>query len=134
VGPAINLEIPKRYTLLKQTQFEPFWREYRPGPALWIDVLVNIGGFIPLGFIFCCYLSSIRRVQRPLLFATVVGFAVSLTIEFFQSYLPTRNSGTTDLFTNTLGSFLGAKLYASDAVAILFAKLGAARVDTSQGR
>jgi VanZ family protein len=122
VDPAVNLDIPERYSLLKQTRFEPFWKEYRPGPAQWMDVLVNVGGFVPLGFVFCGYLSSIRGARRPLLLTTVVGFVISLTIEFLQSYLPTRNSGTTDLFTNSLGSFLGARVYTSGLVARLVLK------------
>jgi VanZ family protein len=119
----IDLYIPNRFSLLHQRLLNPFWNEFEPGAAYWIDILVNIAGFIPLGFFFCAYWSSVRPIRRPALTTVALGLAVSLTIEILQSYLPTRNSGTTDLITNTLGTFLGVRLYATKAARALFAKI-----------
>jgi VanZ like family/Concanavalin A-like lectin/glucanases superfamily len=122
VRPGIDLYIPPRFALLHQQFLEPFWQEFRPGPGYWKDILVNIAGFIPLGFFFCAYWSAVRPIKHPNLTTVVFGFAVSLTIEVLQSYLPTRDSGTTDLITNTLGTFLGVRLYAWKTVRALLAR------------
>jgi VanZ family protein len=111
VRPGVDLDIPQRYSILYQIRFEPFWKEYRPIQEHWMDILLNVIGFVPLGFAFCAYWASRWPNRWALVLTTCVGFVVSLTIEFLQSYLPTRNSGTADLFTNTLGTFLGGKLY-----------------------
>jgi VanZ family protein len=108
-GP--GLEIPVRYKLTNQRFLEPFWQEYRPGWAYVQDLIVNVLGFMPLGFLFCAYFSAGRTLNKAALIATALGLAVSLTIEVSQAFIPTRNSGTTDLITNTLGTFLGARLY-----------------------
>jgi VanZ family protein len=111
VHPGIDLNIPERYSLLHQTFLQPFWNEYRAGWSHWVDILLNIIGFVPFGFFFCAYLSPIPKIKQPALVTTAIGFAVSLTIEILESYLPTRDSGTTDLITNTLGTVLAVKLY-----------------------
>lgn len=123
VHPGIDLYIPKRFSLLHQVFLKPFWREYEPGWGYWRDILLNVVAFIPLGFFFCSYWSSVKPILRPALAATVLGLAVSLTIEILQSNLPTRSSGTTDLFTNTLGTFLGVRLYGSKAARTLLARV-----------
>jgi VanZ family protein len=121
--PGIDLYIPERFALLHQRFLEPFWQEFKPGRSYLSDVLINIAGFIPLGFFFCAYWSSVRPIKHAGLTTVVLGFAVSLTIEVLQSYLPTRASGTTDLITNTLGTFIGVKLYASKTARSLVAKV-----------
>ena len=123
VHSGIDLCIPERYSLLHQKFLEPFWREFKPGRAYWSDIAINILGFIPLGFFFCAYWSSIRPIKHAVLTTVVLGLGVSLTIEILQSYLPTRGSGTTDLITNTFGTFIGVRLYALRAARALLAKL-----------
>jgi VanZ like family/Concanavalin A-like lectin/glucanases superfamily len=108
VDAATDLIIPERFFVLHEPFLEPFRGEFYPGWHYWKDIAINIGGFIPLGFFFCAYLSWMRRSKRAVASTIVLGFFVSLTIEVLQAFLPTRNSGMTDLITNTFGSALGA--------------------------
>ena len=119
----IDLCIPARFSLLHQPFLKPFWKEFRPRADYVVDVLVNIGGFVPLGFFFCIYFSSEPAIRHATLATVVLGLCVSLTIEVLQSYLPTRDSGTTDIITNTLGTFLGIRLYQSKITRTALAKL-----------
>lgn len=107
----IDLYIPDRYLILDQKFLSPFWEEFYPNWGYWDDVLVNIAGFVPLGFLFCAYFSRAGRTKSPMLVTILLGFTVSFLIETLQAFLPTRYSGTTDLITNTLGTYLGAELY-----------------------
>jgi hypothetical protein len=117
-----NLYIPERYFVLHQQFLEPFWKEFRATWGFGEDVIVNIVAFIPLGFVFSAYFRSIRALHRPGLTAILFGAAVSLTIEILQAYLPTRDSGMTDVITNTLGSAVGVMLYGCTTVQSLMAK------------
>jgi VanZ family protein len=123
VRPGIDLYIPERFSLLHQKFLEPFWKEFKPGRKYLKDVLLNIAGFIPLGFVFCAYWSSVRPIKHAGLTTVLLGLTVSLTIEILQSYLPTRDSGTTDLITNTFGTFIGVRLSASKIAQAFLAQI-----------
>jgi hypothetical protein len=111
VGSGVDLYIPQRYMIVNQRFLQPFWEEFRTDWSYWKNVLINIGGFIPFGFFFCAYLSSVRNIQRPALATIILGGGLSLTIEVLQAYLPTRQSGMTDVITNTLGTCVGITLF-----------------------
>jgi VanZ like protein/concanavalin A-like lectin/glucanase superfamily protein len=108
VDPITNLTIPERFSVPNKPFLERPWNEFHPGWSYWEDIAVNVFGFAPLGFFFCAQFYSSHKVGRPAFWAIVLGFAVSLTIEVLQAFLPTRDSGMTDLFTNTFGTALGA--------------------------
>ena len=113
IQPGVNLQIPERYELVHQYFLQPFWKEYKTTESYWWDLVENVVGFIPLGFACGLYWSSVRPFRHPAVATVTLGFAISLTIEVLQSVLPTRNSGTMDLFTNTFGTYLGYLLYRS---------------------
>jgi hypothetical protein len=110
VNSATDMLIPERFFVLNKLFLESPWSEFHPGWGYWKNVGLNIAGFIPLGFLFCAYFSSLRRRKRSVAGTIALGFSVSFTIEVLQALLPTRDSGMTDLFTNTVGTALGAAL------------------------
>lgn len=126
-----DLYIPERYLVRDQVFLEPFWEEFHPSWSYWTNVLINIAGFIPFGFVLCAYLSLAGRIKRTALVTILLGFMVSLTIESVQAFLPTRDSGTTDLITNTLGTYLGVRLYQLNFWRVLFARIWTHLVGTT---
>jgi hypothetical protein len=122
-----DLEIPQHYFIMQPGFLVPFWREYHANWEYVQDVAINVFGLVPLGFCFCALFAWRTGVRRCLLYATILGFCVSLTIEILQAYMPTRISGTTDLITNTSGAALGAWLYLNAYALGWFRRLGLAR-------
>lgn len=85
--------------------FEP-WPKYVRGE----DLVVNVLGFVPLGFVAVPALGQRYSTLGRLLVATLIGAALSLSVETAQNFLPTRVSSNVDLGCNTLGSLIGAIL------------------------
>jgi VanZ family protein len=74
-----------------------------------VDVIVNIPFYMPLGFTAVAAWSK-RRDTRAILLATLLGAAISYTVEFIQHFEPRRFSSSRDILLNTLGAALGAWL------------------------
>jgi len=116
VRSGIDLYIPERYLVVHQTLLEWPRKEFHRQWSYLKDVLINIAGFVPLGVFFYAYFSSARRIRCAAVATAILGLIVSLTIEVLQAHLPTRNSGVTDVITNTLGTCIGVVIYRTAAL------------------
>jgi VanZ family protein len=107
-GSAPNLSIPATFMPLHPTILgvpHPF-RLHR------IDTVVNILGFIPIGFFLCAYLEDARYYSSRDAFAwtIILGALTSLGIELLQVFLPSRDSSLLDVINNVAGTTAGAFL------------------------
>ena len=111
VPSGVDLTIPRRFMIIDQLRFQSPVSEFYTQGSYLKNVLINVTGFVPLGFMVTLYFAAVRRMSRAAIAAVLVGAAVSFTIEYFQSFLPTRYSGWTDIITNTVGTAIGVALY-----------------------
>lgn len=126
-GP--DLEIPTTYFIFEPSFLVPFWKEYQPSWDYAKDLAINVLGLVPIGCCLAALLAWINGPRRSLLYATLLGFCISLTIEILQAFIPTRSSGTTDLITNTSGAAMGAWLYLNEKSQACLKRLGLVRAD-----
>ena len=92
-----------------------------PLPKYWtgFDVVSNLLGYAPLGFLLVLGALRSGRGHHALLMATLACATLSLLMEGLQSYLPVRVASNVDLALNILGGWLGG------ASALLLEKWGA---------
>lgn len=69
------------------------------------DNTINVLAYIPLGLSAAVVL---RRSRLALLYATMIGLSVSISVEFVQQFLPGRVASNMDILSNGFGTFLGA--------------------------
>jgi len=118
-----DLYIPEIFRILHRKLLAPPWEEFSPDLNYLLDISINIGGFVPFGFFLCAYLTVNRECSRAAVITVVLGGLISLTIEIVQGFIPSRNSGVTDIITNTLGTSLGVVLWMWRPVQVLVNKL-----------
>lgn len=123
-----DLWIPKRFQLLDETFLASPARTFYLGWGYWKDFLINVLGFLPLGFILSALGKRFLPATPAAIYAAIAGCAISLMIEILQSHLPTRHSDLTDVLTNSFGSCAGAWLYAGTRLGLLFNALVDSRV------
>jgi len=78
------------------------------------DLVANLLGYMPLGFLAFVALSrSGRRARTAFWIACVAGASLSLTMEILQHYLPRRIPSNVDFALNALGAAGGAAVGAA---------------------
>ena len=77
-----------------------------------IDLPLNIGGFMPLGFLLglLLYRRGEPGIGAVALQIGLLGLGLSLTIESVQVFLPDRSSSLLDLLANVVGTCAGFAL------------------------
>ena len=113
-GP--DLEIPRSFDVPHKPMLQSPREEFERSWAYLQDLVQNIAGFVPVGFLLCAYLGMTRDRKSAILYATLTGGLLSVAIETVQAYIPSRGSGITDVITNTLGTALGAVLARTNLV------------------
>jgi hypothetical protein len=94
--------------------YKPFlampWKQFTTNWEYVNDVLLNILGFITIGFALCDYLPLRGKPHHAILITTLIGGLTSVSVESLQGLLPQRDSSVTDIITNTFGMLIGAWL------------------------
>jgi VanZ family protein len=72
------------------------------------DVLVNIGAYVPLGFLFARAFMRKARIQRAVLAAAALACVTTVAMETAQMFMPSRIASNVDVLTNAIGGLIGA--------------------------
>jgi len=106
-GSGNGLSVPRHLAFDKRALALPDWESFSVS-----DLVVNILGFVPFGFLIYLRLLQSRslRWDSSMLLAVIVGFVLSLAIELTQAWLPGRDSSMSDLIANTFGTAVGAAI------------------------
>jgi hypothetical protein len=107
-GPAADLVVPEYFMPYQRAYLggQNDWMEYKSN---WLDVAVNILGFMPLGVLLMCWLTGRgMSAVMALCMAVSAGFVVSFGVEYLQAFLPSRDSSLRDLITNSAGTLIGS--------------------------
>jgi len=83
-----------------------------PWPKYWtgFDLLINLLGYVPVGFLLTLGAVRSGRTHYVVAVVTLLAAMLSLLMESLQSYLPMRVPSNVDLGLNALGACAGAAL------------------------
>ncbi len=120
--------IPYARTILQSPR--DYWPKYGSPSAT--DIVTNILIYIPIGYLLACWFQQRNERWSGLPVPVFLGFALSLTIEIVQAYLPTRYSSTVDVITNTLGTIIGVVIQKQGWIDLLLRRLNVSFRQISQ--
>ena len=89
------------------------------GHPLPFDLLVNMLGYLPLGFLGGLAVHPRLRGVGLVVVVTVLCAVLSIQMEALQTYLPSRVASTVDVLSNAAGALVGAVLAARLAHTLL---------------
>ena len=107
----LDLYIPDHFRTLHRQNSRSALQEETSDKLEFRDIAINVFGFAPFGFMLFAYLRLHRCNRRAMVLTVLAGFAITLTIETLQAFIPGRLSGILDIITNTFGTYLGALLF-----------------------
>lgn len=129
IASAPILLIPESYSVLHPAFLGPAWESGFAASRIWTrwwywkDMIINIAGFMPLGFLLTAYFGSEKFITRHAMTVIVLGCLLSFAIEALQHFLPTRDSSMDDLINNTIGTTVGVLLYSSSGVRAMWFRI-----------
>lgn len=108
-----HLTVPRRMQILKREILVAPWHGVKLNRSFVIDIILNLVGFIPVGFVLNSLFVSIGGSIKKYSAVTTVLFCliISLFIEIAQAWMPSRCSQLLDLMLNSVGALLGVMLY-----------------------
>jgi hypothetical protein len=108
-GNRNTITIPGLITAKNTVLTWPDWNLEKRAP-LTKDLIVNVLGFVPFGFLLSLWKEQTSRSGRwrSYLFAILAGALISLGIEVAQAFIPARDSSMMDFLCNTGGTVVGA--------------------------
>lgn len=115
-GHGQTLIIPSRPMALKQSFLRLPWPWFGFSWPFWVDVALNLFGFIPFGMTLYSRLRLSRSFASwpPVLATIIFCCGVSLLIELTQGWLPNRTSSLLDLILNSCGAMIGVLVIRSN--------------------
>jgi glycopeptide antibiotics resistance protein len=104
------LNIPKEMKIWERKILVPPWQDFKFEQNNVEDILINVIGFMPLGFFLFATMNRLdgNPMKHGILITVMVCFILSLSIEIVQAWIPSRSSSMTDLISNTFGGWIGS--------------------------
>jgi hypothetical protein len=103
------LQIPSRMPILAKKILSAPWKGFKFDKRGIEDIVLNLLGFIPLGFVFTSTLGRLGGAfkKKAVYITLFLCVLVSLIIETAQAWMPSRSSSQLDLMCNTAGAAVG---------------------------
>jgi VanZ family protein len=107
-----KLSIPSKFYILKKRFISMPWSDFQDAKNFYLDIIINLLGFIPLGFTLCACLVRSKGIlqKKAVLFSLIFCFILSLCIEIAQAWIPSRSSQGLDVILNTFGAWTGTMI------------------------